>query len=59
MVRNHHRLNGHKFEQTLGDGDGQEGHGSERVGHDWATEQQQQKAVKTNLNIMLGQVCGL
>ena len=23
MVRWHHRLNGHEFEQTLGDGDGQ------------------------------------
>ena len=25
MVRWHHRLNGHEFEQTLGDGEGQEG----------------------------------
>ena len=23
MVRQHHRLNGHEFEQTLGDGEGQ------------------------------------
>ena len=23
IVRQHHRLNGHKFEQTLGDGEGQ------------------------------------
>ena len=46
MVRWHHRLNGHGFDQTLGDGDGQGslvccspwGH---RVGHDWVTEQQQ------------------
>ena len=25
MVGWHHQLNGHEFEQTLGDGDGQEG----------------------------------
>ena len=42
----HHQLNGHEFEQALGDGEGQ---GSLacysswglRVRHDWATEQQQ------------------
>ena len=44
----HHRLNGHEFEQAPGDGEGQ---GSlaccspwvrhYRVGHYWATEQQQ------------------
>ena len=41
----HHQLNGHQFEQALGDGEGQ---GSLaccspwgcRVGHDWVTEQQ-------------------
>jgi len=46
MVGWHHRLNGHDYEQTPGDGEGQEslacfslwGH---RVGHDWATEQSQ------------------
>ena len=46
MVGWHHRLNGHEFEQTLGDSEGQ---GSLarcsswdcRVGHDLATEQQQ------------------
>ena len=42
MVGWHHRLNGHEFEQDLGVGDGQ-GHvlqsmGSQRVGHDRATE---------------------
>ena len=46
MVGWHHRLNGHEFEQTPGDG---EGHGSlaflrfmgpQRVRHDLATEQQ-------------------
>ena len=47
MVRWHHRLNGHEFEQALGDGEGQGslvccsswGH---TVGHDLVTEQQQQ-----------------
>ena len=46
MVGWHHRLNGHEFEQTLGDGERQ---GSlmlqamvlQRVGHNLATEQQQ------------------
>ena len=43
MVGWHHRLNGHKFGQTLGVGDGQGGlacWGSwgRRVRHDWATE---------------------
>ena len=45
MVGWHHRLDGHGFEQALGDGKGQRrlaccspwGH---RVGHDWETEQQ-------------------
>ena len=47
MVGCYHWFNGHEFEQTLGDSEGQEslaccsprGH---RVGHNWATEQQQQ-----------------
>ena len=42
----HHRVNGHEFEQTLGDDEGQgslaccspQGH---RVKHNWVTEQQQ------------------
>ena len=46
MVERHHQLNGHEFEQALGDSKGQGslvccspwGH---RVGHDWVTEQQQ------------------
>ena len=46
----HHRLNGHEFEQTLGDGEGQGslaccspwGH---RVEHDLVSEQQQQNYV--------------
>ena len=41
MVGWHHRLNGHEFEQALGDGEGQESlaccspWGSQRVRHDW------------------------
>ena len=49
MVGWHHWLNGHEFEQALGDGQGQQGQGSlaccspwgHKVGHNWATEQQQ------------------
>ena len=42
----HYPLNGHVFEQTLGDGEGQGSLAccspwSSRVGHDLATEQQQ------------------
>ena len=43
----HHWLNGHEFEQALGDGEGQgslaclQSTGSKRVEHDWETEQQQ------------------
>ena len=42
----YHLLNGYKLEQALGDGKGQGGlaccslWGSQRVGHDWVTEQQ-------------------
>ena len=46
MLGWHHRLNGHEFEQALGIGVGQwslasmklQSTGSQRVGHDWATE---------------------
>ena len=43
MVGWHHWLSGHEFGWTLGAGDGQGGcvlwfMGSQRVGHDWATE---------------------
>ena len=43
----HHRCNGHELGQTSGDGEGQGGllycspWGSQRVQHDWVTEQQQ------------------
>ena len=43
MVGWHHRLNGHEFEQTLGDSEGKLGMlqfmGSQRIWHDRATEQ--------------------
>ena len=47
MVGRHHWLNGHEFEQSPGDGDGQGSLAclrsmvSQRVRHDWVTEQQQ------------------
>ena len=44
MVEGHHRLNGHEFEQTLGDSEEQGGLAccspGRRVGHNLATEQQ-------------------
>ena len=45
MIREHHRLNGHEFEQTPGDSERQGSLAcysswSCRVGHDLATEQQ-------------------
>ena len=46
MVGWHHWLNGQEFEQTLGGTEGQGGlqsMGLQRVGHDWATEQQVEK----------------
>ena len=47
MVGWHHRLNGHEFEQTLGDREGQRTwraavHGVTRIGRGLATEQQKQ-----------------
>jgi len=47
MVGWHHQLNGHEFEQTPGDSEGQgnlacrHSGGSQRVEHDLVTEQQQ------------------
>ena len=46
----HHQLNGHEFEKTPGDSEGQGSLGSLRVRHNWVTEQQQQQWVKkTNI----------
>ena len=44
MVRQHHRLNGHEFEQTPGDRGGEKAGmpwsmGLQRVGHDQVIEQ--------------------
>jgi len=46
MVEKHHQLNGHEFEQTPGDREGQGSLAccspwSQRVGHNLANEQQQ------------------
>ena len=48
MVRRHHQLDGHEFEQASGVGDGQgTWHaaimGSQRIGHDLETKQQPAK----------------
>ena len=46
MVGWHHGFNGHEFEQTPGDGEGQrslavmQSMGSQRIGHNLATEQE-------------------
>ena len=47
MVRLHHWLNGHEFEQSLGDSEGQGSqraavHGVTKSGNDLLTEQEQQ-----------------
>ena len=50
MVEWHHWLNGHEFEQALGDSEGQglqyatgvwQSMGLQKVGHDWAAEQRE------------------
>ena len=50
MVGWHHRLNGHEFEQSPRDSEGQPGvlqsMGSQRVEHDLETKQQQQSSTK-------------
>ena len=46
MVRQHHQLKGHEFEQTLGDSGRQRSlvsKGSQRVGHDLVTKEQQRR----------------
>ena len=53
MVGWHHRLNGHEFEQTLGDSEGQGEPGvlqsMESQGHDLLTKQQQQSCLRYTL----------
>ena len=54
MVGWHHWLNGHEFKQALGDGEGQRSGvcrspwGSQRVGHDLGTKQQQSSCGDTS-----------
>ena len=52
MVGCHHQLDGHEFEQAPGVGDGQgslQSMGSQRVGHDWATELTEAKTMSTSM----------
>ena len=55
MLGWHYRLSGHEFEQTLVGNEGQGGlaclqsMGSQRVGHNLATEQQQQLITKVQI----------
>ena len=44
MVEWHHQLNGPEFEQTPGDSE-EQSMGLQRVGHDWVTEQQQDRSI--------------
>ena len=63
MLGCHHWLDGPKFEQAPGDGEGQGSHmlqsmGSQRVRHNEATEQQQQRFMKQQIFFQdLPQVC--
>ena len=55
MVGCHHWLNGRKFEQAPGDGEGQgslalQSMGSQRFGHDWVTVQQENTRNNSNIN---------
>ena len=60
MFGGYHLLNGHEFEKTLGDSEGQVSlaccspKGSQRVRHDWVTEQQQQSKtiIRPNLHLL-------
>ena len=54
MVREHHGLNGHEFEQTLGDSEGQRSlacYCRPRVDHNLVTEQQQQIPAHSKLSL--------
>ena len=56
MFGRHHRLNGHKFKQALGDGKGQGGLAccspwGHKVGHNWVTKQQQQGIIMPESSI--------
>ena len=58
MVGWHHQLNGHEFQQIRGESEGQTGKpgmlqsmGSQRVGHNSVTEQEEQQNVYQNTYI--------
>ena len=56
MIGWHHQLNGHEFEQALGDSEGQgkpgmlQSTGSQRVRHGWVTEQQHKLQIIENIS---------
>ena len=57
MVGWHHGLKGHEHEQTPGDSEGQEvwmlqSIGLQKVGYDWATEQQENAHIYTYTRIL-------
>ena len=57
MVGWYHQINGHEFEQALGDCEGQESlvccsPWHHRVGHDWATEEQQDQTINKQCMII-------
>ena len=64
MVGWHHQLNGHEFEQTPGDSEGQrspacyiQSMGSQRVPQDWVAEQQQQQATTWEKTFAKQRIC--
>ena len=52
MVGWHHWLNGYEFEPALGDGEGQRSLGSQRIGHNWVTEQWTKKYKPTIIKLL-------
>ena len=52
MVGWHHWLNGYEFELPLGDGEGQRSLGSQRIGHNWVTEQWTKKYKHTIIKLL-------
>ena len=58
MVGWHHLFNGRGFGQTPGEGEGQGGMlkstGLQRVGHNWATEQQEEIGEKGGTEMGMG-----
>ena len=58
MIGWHHRFNEHELGQTPGEGEGQGGMlkstGLQRVGHNWATEQQEEIGEKGGTEMGMG-----